>query len=421
MPLDREALERALAEENNAVRAPFEAERLRTLNDWLSDPAALEPPAPLVPYLVLAGRVTLLAAREKAGKSTLLGQAVAAFSQGWEFLGQRCGPGRVLWYAIDEAAADAVRRLRTRNANGETVAIQRERPTPEAFLAHILEFRPSLVVVDTLTELMTGRVTSERDPQDIQRGLRPYIDILRAHDVAAVFLHHQTKSGNQYRGSTQLGAMVDILAELNIPQSGADPVRDEDPDVDPETETRRTLHVRGRGIDTRRDRLHFDGSEYCLGEGAQALSARILRAVRDGAKSANDVTDVVKGRRATVNSTIQQMVTDGLLMREGKSLRAPLYGGTAGGSAGGSQYGHTQTSGTDAGTTFNGTSAQSATAREPLGNHWESPHDHAGIAREPALGKVVPDSDSLSRDNGNHLDAGPGAERFDWSAFDDAA
>jgi RecA-family ATPase len=111
----------AVVRQNDARRATTQPEPLRTLNEWLNDPESLIPPKMIVPYLVLEGRVTLLAAREKAGKSTLLGQAVATLSSGGEFLGQVCGPARVLWYAIDEAPADAVRRLVACNADGETV------------------------------------------------------------------------------------------------------------------------------------------------------------------------------------------------------------------------------------------------------------------------------------------------------------
>ena len=220
----------SLFRQYDAVRATTQPEPLRTLNDWLADPASLVPPKMIVPYLVLEGRVTLLAAREKAGKSTLLGQAVATLSSGGEFLGQPCGPARVLWYAIDEAPADAVRRLATCNADGDMVVIQSQKPTPAHLRAHILEFRPALVVIDTLTELLAERLQSDRDAMDMTRALGPFMAVFRETDTAAVLVHHATKDGRDYRGSGQLGAKVDVIAMLRIP--GANNEQDEDPDRD---------------------------------------------------------------------------------------------------------------------------------------------------------------------------------------------
>lgn len=408
----------ALVRQSDAVRMKTQPEPLRTLNEWLADPASLIPPTMIVPYLALGGRVTLLAAREKAGKSTLLGQAVAAFTLGGEFLGEQCGPGRVLWYAIDEAASDAVRRLSACNAEGDSVAIQRARPTPEDFRAHIIEFQPALVVVDTLTELLTGRVQNERDPQEMQKGLRPYIDVLRETDTAAIILHHQTKSGNQYRGTTQLGAMVDVLAELNIPASGAGPDGEEDPDADPENETRRVLYVRGRGLNTRRDRLHFNGTEYRLGEGELGIAARIIRAVSEGNTSQNKVAKAVTGRRETINATVQRLVEEGKLIREGDTLRVPMFGS---GSHGGSAHTDRHTSGTTSGTSLSDVDVSGRTSREPLGKHLEVPRASPGTADGNTRAGVVPVLGSYVPHTGTTPLTGPAADPFDWSAIEGAA
>ena len=388
------AAAQALIAQNEAIRASKKPEPLRTLTEWLADPQSLISPQPIIPYLVLAGRVTLLAAREKAGKSTLLGQAVAAFSHGGDFLGAPCGPGRVIWYAIDEAAGDAVRRLSGCYADGDAVVIQSQRPTSEHLRAHILEFQPALVVVDTLTELLASRLTNDRDAMEWTRALGPYMDVLRETETAAVLVHHATKDGRNYRGSGQLGAKVDVIALLKIP--GANNEQEEDPDVDPEVETRRTLEVRGRGLNGR-DRLHFDGTEYRLGEGEHALSARVVRAIGEGASSANKVAKVVTGRRETITTAIQRLVEGGKVIREGDTLRVPLFGG----SGGGSPHHKTQPSGNTPGTTINYASTTSHTSREPLGKYREIPEALTGTTGEPATSGVFPDPGSYAPQTGN--------------------
>lgn len=290
----------------------------RPLREWLADPTLLLPPQTLIPKLVLEGRITLLAAREKAGKSTLLAQAVASFSSGREFLGEACGPGKVLWYAIDEAVSDAVRRLHSNGSDLDSVFVHDECPTADGLRDHIAEYAPRLVVVDTLTELLTGRLSNDRDAMEMNGVLNPFTRVLRGTNTAAVFVHHSTKDGRDYRGSGQLGAKVDIIALLKIPSAGID--HEEDPDVDAQLETRRTLAVRGRGLNGS-DRLNFNGTCYVLGEGSQALPERVLRAVREGHSSTNKIVAAVGARKQSVSDAINAMVAAGTLGRETDSAR----------------------------------------------------------------------------------------------------
>src|SRR5205823_9716466 len=76
--------------------------RSHSLRELLANPAALQPPAPIVPGLAWAGRLTLVAAREGVGKSTLFAAVAAAVTTGGEFLGERCVQGTVLWVLVEE-------------------------------------------------------------------------------------------------------------------------------------------------------------------------------------------------------------------------------------------------------------------------------------------------------------------------------
>ncbi len=75
---------------------------IRTLADIARDPTALEPPTVVVPRLAWRGRVTMLAAREKDGKSTLATAAAAAASGGARWLGDPTLRGSVLWVGLEE-------------------------------------------------------------------------------------------------------------------------------------------------------------------------------------------------------------------------------------------------------------------------------------------------------------------------------
>jgi hypothetical protein len=60
---------------------------VRSMLDYLADPHALEPPEPVVSRFAWSERSTLLACREKGGKSTLAAAVAAAASTGRAFLG----------------------------------------------------------------------------------------------------------------------------------------------------------------------------------------------------------------------------------------------------------------------------------------------------------------------------------------------
>ena len=60
---------------------------VRSMVEYLADPHALEPPQPIVSRFAWSERSTLLACREKGGKSTLAAAVAAAASTGRAFLG----------------------------------------------------------------------------------------------------------------------------------------------------------------------------------------------------------------------------------------------------------------------------------------------------------------------------------------------
>jgi hypothetical protein len=305
----------------------------------------------------------------------------------------------VIWYAIDEPAPDAVRRLSGQGADGNAVVIQVQRPTPEHMRRHIAEFRPELIVVDTLTHLVADRLRNDRDAMEWVRALDPYIAVFRDTKTAVVLIHHTTKDGRDYRGSVQLGASIDVIATLRIP--GANAEVDDDPDTDPEIERRRVLEVRGRGIQGK-DRLMWDGEAYQLGEGEMALSARVARAVSEGCRTRNEIAAAVGGRRANTMNVIRQLVESGKLVEDGKHIR---LGST----------------GTTTGTTTKAMRKDGADSREPLGNHPDVTDEQSGTSMGTDHAAVVPPLGTYTTSAGTTSDAGPGAEPYDWSALDEAA
>ena len=124
---------------------------LRTLASILSDPDAMREPEPVVPRLAWAGRVTLLAGREKLGKSTLASAGAAATNSAVRFLGEHGTAGPVLWVGLEEHPGDTAARFVTFGADPQRVYVLDRLEKPFADLAAAVEQTAAvLVVVDTL-------------------------------------------------------------------------------------------------------------------------------------------------------------------------------------------------------------------------------------------------------------------------------
>jgi len=206
--------------EANVVDTETEARpvdlRLRTAAEILAEPGGDEPET-VVPRLVYGGRSTLLAAREKDGKSTLAASAIAAVSTGSSFLDDPVERGDVLLVALDEHPADAARRLVRFRGDPESVHVLEhvERDVVEEIGAAIEAVRPRLVVVDALANVAAFAGVS--DPH-ASAGWVPLLQGLtrpiRETGAGLLILHHSRRSDGEYRDSSAIGASVDAIATM---------------------------------------------------------------------------------------------------------------------------------------------------------------------------------------------------------------
>lgn len=294
------------------VRTRTDGTPLFTWGSELSrDPALLEPPPVVLPWLAWRERTTLFAAPEKAGKSTLMGQAVAAFSRGGDFLGRHCGRERerhTAWICIDEPIADCYERLYRFGADLSRVAFIEERLTEVEWREALVAIEPQLVVIDTLTEWAAGKVESFRDARAWQPILAQLRRDMKDMGSACVLLHHMTREGNRYADSRQLGAGVDAIVEMT--------------GIESEPALRRlAIRARRAGHSTLQlrygtDRYHLEAPErsliervYLLIEGQPGIGKRRVR-------------ECVGGGKDSVDRAIADLLNDGLISSTGKGLCA---------------------------------------------------------------------------------------------------
>lgn len=197
--------------------APFgalEPPRTWTLEELMVAPERLQTPAATIPRLVWPERVTLLAAREKLGKSTLAAAGAAAASDGAPFLGGRCVRSTVLWVCLEEHPADLVRRQLALRTDPERFHVTFECPTIDALDALVERHRPDVLVVDTLVKIVELDAPEAGSSAQWTPLMSRFSRMARERGCGVLLIHHGNKSDGSYRDSTAIGASVDVVLEM---------------------------------------------------------------------------------------------------------------------------------------------------------------------------------------------------------------
>ena len=173
------------------------------------------------------GTTTLLSAREKAGKTTLLGLLLreTGKSDGGELLGYPVHPVRTLLISEESAGQWAARR--DDDGLPEDLLVVTRRHAPPGDLAAWEQMCEQIIGIARLEDI--GLVVldtwahwnpteSENDNAQIARAARSIGRIAEEAGVAILLVHHMSKAGGS-RGGTALPAAVDTVIEMKRPSS----------------------------------------------------------------------------------------------------------------------------------------------------------------------------------------------------------
>lgn len=183
--------------------------------------------------LMAKNYLTLLAAREKMGKTSLLKGLLKALVEGGDFLSQKVIKSKVL-VITEEGEGLWNRRLddlglsdcdslwfepqpfntRLKQKEWEQYLIEDVAPFCEKNQVEVL-------ILDTISPIWP--VLNENDASQTQTALLPLVAIARK-GVAVLPVHHYSKAGG-IRGSTVLGAVPDILLDFSKPRGDEDTSR----------------------------------------------------------------------------------------------------------------------------------------------------------------------------------------------------
>ena len=192
-------------------------ERLRVLDveRMLATPP---PPVPWIVEPILArGCVTMLAGREGRGKSMLalaLAAAVGRATSLIDVAGMSIGlSGHVLYVDAENGEREAHRRVH--GLSVEAGSLTYVEANAFDLKAHLDELEqlvrgrlPKVLVLDSLRSLTPG--LDENDSLQAEAMLRPIVRLTQQLDIATLLLHHASRQSGEYRGSTAIGAAVEL-------------------------------------------------------------------------------------------------------------------------------------------------------------------------------------------------------------------
>jgi AAA domain/NrS-1 polymerase HBD domain/IclR helix-turn-helix domain len=192
------------------------------------------PPPPLnwlVDGIFAQGKLTLVGGREKGGKSLVqLVLAACMASGGGEVAGITVQAGRVLLVDAENGERETHRRLRAVGLDlvhaSELVCVEARGFDLRSDLGQITSlidrYEPALLLLDSFRALWRG---DERDEAAVAAALDPLRDLAHDRDLAIGLTHHAQKAGDEYRGSSAIGASVEWVAMLSRVRADPDRTR----------------------------------------------------------------------------------------------------------------------------------------------------------------------------------------------------
>ena len=295
----------------------------------LSDPP---PPVPWLAQPILArGYLSLLTGRPGEGKSMIAQALAVASAAGSEVAGITVAKGGVLLLDGENGRHELHRRVHSLGLpssaerrfalyEAEGFHLGRHLDALEELLA---SYRPAFLVLDSFRTLWPGG--DENSSEEVARVLDRLRGLVRRYESATLLLHHLSKGGGAYRGSSAIAASCELAFKLDRAEGDADLERrrltcfKSRPAAEPEP-----LWLRLAANDERievREAEPFSGSVSV----ADALRGDVLRAVTDGSSKLNEIAIAVNRtpKDGTVRRVLNSLVEEGLLRRLGQEYGLP--------------------------------------------------------------------------------------------------
>ena len=177
------------------------------------------PPLPwVIEGLAIERTLTLLSGKEGEGKSLLSMGLATGVALGENVAGFACAPHKVLIVDAENGEYEIRRHVKTLGLPSEGIAFAEADGFHLAndlsgLDALIQQEQPALVILDSFRSLWPGG--DENDSGAVAAVLDPLRNLLRRRGPAGILLHHVSRAGNEYRGTSAIGAALELGFRLS--------------------------------------------------------------------------------------------------------------------------------------------------------------------------------------------------------------
>jgi len=307
---------------------PFE---FRSVQELLSLPDERVPFC--VDMLLPSSGLSVLAAKPKAGKSTIARQLAVAVCQGKQFFERNTDQGPVLYLAIEEKVSEVRLHLKQLGIGDSDPLLVSCGAVPKkeslGKLEASLADNPGvkLAIIDPIFRFVG--VKDSNDYIEVNNALEKLLEIARRHNVHILMVHHMKKRETEdpmdgALGSTAIAAAVDTYIALKVNAAG-----------------QRTVSSRQRyGTDLQETQLVWDpenrqnrlgaSSEELERQTGDATRKRIEQDIRSYAagnpECAQDaILNAVRGNRSLKLEVFQKLLDLGHLAKSGEGVKGAPY------------------------------------------------------------------------------------------------
>jgi len=284
------------------------------LSDLLKEPDELV--SWLVEGLLPAGGFSVIAAKPKVGKSTIVRELVLAISRGETFLDKPVSKGSVVYYALEEKKSEVKRHFQDMGADGNEEIYIYTGGTPVDAIQQIKkvveDIKPVLIAIDPLFKLT--KIKDGNSYAEVTQALEPLLRLARDTGTHVLCVHHtnkgQAQGGDAVLGSTAIFSSVDTLLIMK---------RHED--------YRTILTIQRYGEDLPETTLHFnkDSRTIKIGKPKQEEDIDSLKeAIINFLSSQSEpviksvIMEGVEGRDVNKRKALAKLIEDRKVFREGE-------------------------------------------------------------------------------------------------------
>ena len=185
----------------------------------------------LISELLPKGETVVLAALAKTGKTQLATEIAYSVLAGEPLFGEMpVAKGRVLLVSSDESANTTKRRLKARgfdllnNLGDMRILTHLDINDTSSLEQELEDFRPDLVIIDSLTSITSGSTISEKEAE-FAKPIYKLKNLLATYGASGILIHHcnkdkDAKGINKISGSARIAAATWGVWQLVSPEAG---------------------------------------------------------------------------------------------------------------------------------------------------------------------------------------------------------